>query len=197
MNDTNETTYLDRAQAMNEDARDELKKILATENAVFISDVETVKARTISAVNRALKMGDAIKEFTGHKKLALAEYNQFALAINDAPINFAKECLSIREANESVITTYEQAYPIFEHLLIQYELLPKPAHGEQKKHPHEPVLDYIGTVIKADAESVDLLEDHPMEKWERFQISSFANNSKRIHDLHELAERLLSERGEA
>ena len=197
MTTTDTTTYTDRAEAMNLEAREAIKKILTAENTGFRADVEIVKARTISAVNRAIKMGDAIQEYTGHTKLLPVEYNQLALAINEAPIDFAKECVSIRQANDDPVTTYEQAAPIFEHLLIQYELLPKPAHGEQQKHQHDPVVDYIGSVITADAESVEVLEENPMEKWERHLILSFANNSKRLHDLHELAMKLLKERGEA
>lgn len=188
------TEYIDRATAMNLEARDELKKTLTKENAFFVSDVEMVKARTISAVNRAIKMGDAMQEYTGHTKLLPAEYGQFALAINDAPIAFAKECVSIRQGNDEPVTTYAQAAPIFERLLVQYELLPKEGHGEQTKHPHEPIMDFIKSVSTADAESVELLEEHPMETWERFNVVGFFNNSKRTHDLHELAGRILKEK---
>jgi hypothetical protein len=188
------TEYIDRATAMNLEARDELKKTLTKENAFFVSDVEMVKARTISAVNRAIKMGDAMQEYTGHTKLLPAEYGQFALAINDAPIAFAKECVSIRQGNDEPVTTYAQAAPIFERLLVQYELLPKEGHGEQTKHPHEPIMDFIKSVSIADAESVELLEEHPMETWERFNVVGFFNNSKRTHDLHELAGRILKEK---
>jgi hypothetical protein len=65
----------------------------------------------------------------------------------------------------------------------------------QQKHPKEPILDYINCVVKADAESVEVLEENPMEKWESFYLSSFVSNSKRIHDLHEKATRLLLEKG--
>ena len=192
-----EPEYIDSAKAMNMDAQEALKKTLTVEKQGFSADVELVKAHTISAVNRAVKIGDAMQEFTGHKKLLSGEYNQFALALEDAPISFAKACISLRENNESGITTYEQAAPIFEHLLVQYELMPKTGHGEQTKHPHEPVLDFISSVITADTESVELLEDNPMEKWQPFQLTSFFNNSKRIHDLHELAGRLMGEKVEA
>ena len=188
------TEYIDRATAMNLEARDELKKTLTKENSFFVSDVEMVKARTISAVNRAIKMGDAMQEYTGHTKLLPAEYGQFALAINDAPIAFAKECVSVRQGNDEPVTTYAQAAPIFERLLVQYELLPKEGHGEQTKHPHEPIMEYLKSVSAADAESVELLEEHPMKDWERFNIVGFFNNSKRIHDLHELAGRILKEK---
>ena len=188
------TEYIDRATAMNLEARDELKKTLTKENAFFVSDVEMVKARTNSAVNRAIKMGDAMQEYTGHTKLLPAEYGQFALAINDAPIAFAKECVSVRQGNDAPVTTYAQAAPIFERLLVQYELLPKEGHGEQTKHPHEPIMEYLKSVSAADAESVELLEEHPMKDWERFNIVGFFNNSKRIHDLHELAGRILKEK---
>ena len=191
-----EPEYINRAAAMNMDAQEALKKTLTREKQGFSADVELVKAHTISAVNRAVKIGDAMQEFTGHKKLLSGEYNQVALALEDAPIAFAKACISLRESNETGITTYEQAAPIFEHLLVQYELLPKTGHGEQTKHPHEPVMDYLNSVSAADAESVELLEEHPMEKWDRFNVVAFYNNSKRIHDLHELAGSLIKEKGE-
>jgi len=191
------TEYIDRAAAMNMEAREELKKTLTKEKIGFDADVEMIKARTISAVNRAFKMGDSIQEFTGHTKLLPAAYGQFALAINDAPIAFAKECVSVRQGNDEPVTTYAQAAPIFERLLVQYELLPKTGHGNQTKHPHEPIMDYLKTVITADAESVELLEEFPMEKWARFNVVGFFNNSKRIHDLHELAGRILKEKVEA
>jgi len=193
---TNEPEYIDRAAAMTADAREANKEILKDEFMGFRSDVELVKTKTIAAVNRAIKMGDTIQEFTGHKKLLPAEYGQFALAINDAPLDFAKECVSLCEKNQTPITTYEQAAPIFEHLLVQYELLPKPGHGEQTKHPHEPVLDYISAVINVDAESVELLEENPMDKWEPFQRASFYNNSKRILDLHEEVGKTMKAKGE-
>jgi hypothetical protein len=188
------TEYIDRATAMNMDAKAELKKRLTQKNVIFISKVEMVKAGTIAAVNLAIGMGDDIQEYTGHTKLLPAEYGQFSLAINDAPIAFAKDCVSLRQGNDEPVTTYAQAAPIFERLLVQYELLPKEGHGEQTKHPHEPIMDYINSVSAADAESVELLEEHPMEKWERFNVVAFHNNSKRTHDLHELAGRILKEK---
>lgn len=191
MSEAIELEYIDRATAMNMDAREELKKFLTKENPLFVCDVEMVKARTISAVNRAIKMGDAMQEYTGKKKISLAEYNQFSLAINDAPIAFAKECVSLRQANASAVTSYAIAAPIFIRLIVQYEFLPKTGHDEQTKHPHEPILDWISSVITADAESVELFEEYPMAVWEKYQIVSFANNSKRIHDSHDEAIRLL------
>lgn len=188
--------YIDRSTAMNMAARLAAKEVLEKEFQGFRDDVELVKTRTIAAVNRAFRMGDTIQEFTGHKKLLPVEYGQFSLAIGDAPIAFAKECVSVRQNNEEPIKTYEQAAPIFERLMEQFELLPKGSHGEQTKHPHEPVMDYLKTVVTADAESVELLEEFPMEKWERFNIVAFYNNSKRIHDLHEMAGKILNEKGE-
>lgn len=185
------TEYIDRANAMNVAAREELKRKLTTGKIGFDDDVAIIKERTVAAVNRAIIIGDNIQEFTGHKKLLQSEYGQLALAVSDAPINFAKFCVSLREANDGPVTSYEVAAPIFERLLVQYELLPKPAHGEQTKHPHEPIVDFISSVIDADTESVELLEENPMEKWQQFQIVTFANNSKRIHDLHELAIKLM------
>jgi hypothetical protein len=188
--------YIDRSTAMNMAARIAAKEVLEKEFQGFRSEVFLVKTRTIAAVNRAYRMGDTIQEFTGHKKLALAEYGQFALAIGDAPIAFAKECISIRQNNDEPIKTYEQAAPIFKKLMEQFELLPKGSHGEQTKHPHEPVMEYLKTLVTADAESVELLEEFPMEKWARFNVVTFFNNSKRIHDLHELAGSLIKEKGE-
>ena len=195
-NTTEQPEYIDRSTAMNMAARIAAKEVLEKEFQGFRDDVDLVKTRTIAAVNRAFRMGDTIQEITGHKKLLPAEYGQFALAIGDAPIAFSKECVSVRQNNEEPIKTYEQAAPIFEKLMEQFELLPKGSHGEQTKHPHEPVMDYLKTVVTADAESVELLEEHPMEKWPRFNIVTFFNNSKRIHDLHEQAGNLLKEKGE-
>jgi len=187
MNDTTIETYTDRAHAMKQEAAQAALKELTKKFALFKEAVANGRESTVEAVNLARDMGDTIWEITGHEKLLPAEFNQLALALPDAGLAFAKECLSVRRQLDKPVTDYNAARPLWDKLLIQLDLIPKPARGEQKLHSKEHVEMFLASVIRINNESARLIKTDPIEQWPSFYRQKFINDAKPIHDLYEQA----------
>ena len=73
-------------------------------------------------------------------------------------------------------------------LLVQAALLEVPGRsGPQQRHLHEPVKDFLSTVIKAKSSWVALEKEMPIEQWEEFYRESFLREILPLHDLYERA----------
>ena len=186
-------TYEDRAQVLKKEARVASVKILTSQYKSFREMVDVGQQSVIDAVNLARTMGDTIWEITGHENLIPAEFNQLALALPDAGLNFAKECLAIRRKFDNPVTDYAEARAVWDRLIVQLELLPKPKRGEENLHPKEPVETFLAAVINIKNESARLIKTQPIESWPSFYRQSFIREAKPIHDLYDVA--ILQEKG--
>jgi len=177
-------TYQDRAQVMRSDAQREGIEQLKSQFAKFRKVVTDSRQSVVDAVNLARTMGDTIWEITGHEKLLPAEFNQLALALPDAGLAFAKECLSVRHLLDAPVTSYEAARPILDKLMVQLELLPKPGRGAEQSHLKEPVEDFLASVIRIKNESARLIKTKPIAEWPSFYRQSFVREVRPLHDLY-------------
>ena len=179
--------YTDRAQVMKNEAREAAIQLLKDQFAEFRKTVKLGQISVVQAVNMARTMGDTIWEITGHEKLLPAEFNQLALALPDAGLAFAKECLSIRRQLDEPLKDYERALPLWNKLLTQLELIPAGARDGEKQHQREPIEDFLNGVIRMKNESVKLFKTTPIDQWPSFYRQTFIREAQPIHDLYEQA----------
>lgn len=192
-----EPTYDERAQQMTAQQREELKSVLAEKARELQQLVATEKFTALRGVNLAREIGAQIELFTGHEKLALSDFSPIAPALSlapgqDATLEFAKTCLALHRKFKEPVTDFRVARNEWDTVLVQIDLLPKPMRGTAAESGfHEPVKEYIGSVIKVDKAALALLKDHPFEKWPRFYVEQFYKESKHIKELHDQAAKKL------
>lgn len=184
---SNETTYPEIVKTMSAEAKKAALIELTEKFKSFTSIVEDSKTSAIDAVNLAREMGDTIIEYTGHQKLSISEFNQLALALPNASLDLAKECVSIRHTYNEPITEYAKAKPVFDKLVVQLELIPKSERGEQKRHDKEDMHMLLSRVMKCKAELTAATKNNPIGKWPDFYRKTFLAEAKFIHDIYEEA----------
>lgn len=181
--------YTEKASAMQHEARNAAIQLLRDQFTEFKKTVKLGQISVVQSVNMARAMGDTIWEITGHQKLLPAEFNQLALALPDAGLAFAKECLSIRRQLDEPVKDYDEAKPIWEKLLTQLELI-STDERKQVAHHKEPIEDFLQKVIRIKTESIRLFQTEPIEKWPSFYRQTFIREAQPIHDLYEQALKL-------
>ena len=190
-------TYQDRAAVMSAQEREVIKAEAATAYAELRGVEKREKELNaqlelipVDGVNAARKIGRLIELFIQHDKLQLVQYNSLAVALADAPFNFAKECLSAYKKFEQPVQTADEAKETWVKIKRQLELLPKSGHGKQRGHPEETILDFIGVVIRTAADALDTQNKMPMESWPDFQRNQFEKEGQVIHDMVDKAKEI-------
>lgn len=195
-----ETDYADHSRGMtaakNVEVLTELARLSVALKALADRDVSMKEEQCrlqLEGVNLARDIGRQLELFTGHQKLLPAEYNALAPSLTDAPLEFAKKCLALHQKYPVPVENFEVAVTEWRDLMVQLELLPKPARLEaQTAHVSEPIKDFFGTVGRVRGELLELEKKLPLEKWERFNLQSLIGYTQDFHDLHERAQKLVA-----
>ena len=193
--------YTERAEAMRGQEREALKVVLTEKFGRFLERVSDEHVATLEAFNLCREMGAQIELFTGHEKLLPDEFNfiQPALSANlptvaggevkDAPIDFARGCLAAHQKFPEPVTNYAVAEQELERLLVQLQLIPKPAREKAEGEPPAtaPVLNFLADTIKMAQSAVDIGKQLPIEKWEQFNRKSLITQGRPFYELYRRA----------
>lgn len=142
------------------------------------------KKNVVDAVNQARAVGDTVWSIIGHEKLLPREFDQFALDLPGVGIGFLKECLVVRRMLDEEISDYKKARPIYERLMVQLELIPTPSREGETRREHEPIEDFLASVIRIKNESARVLKEKPIDKWPTFYRETFLREVRPLHDLY-------------
>ena len=136
MNTDTNLTYPERGAALTAQQRTELDNMFVHKCRELKILMETSRFSAVSGVNVAREIGLQIELFTGTQKLSPAAYEKTALAqLPDVTLEFAKECLAAHHRFPEPVTTYQQAAPVWDRLLIQAALLEVAGRsGPQQRH---------------------------------------------------------------
>ena len=181
------TDYAERAAMMTAEERTAIIAVVSDKFKQLRDLAEQQKIIPVDGVNAAREIGRQIELFTQHDKLQQIQFNSLAVALPDASITFAKECLSLFRKFPEPVKDFAEAEESWKRIMVQLDLLPKSAREKQRAHPEEPIMDFLGVVIRATAEAVDLEKKLPLEEWPDFQRDSFEKQSQPIRDMHEKA----------
>jgi hypothetical protein len=191
------TTYPERAAQMTAEQQAAVKAEFAAKFAELRQLAATDEFTTLRAANVGREIGAQIELFTGHERLLPAEFSRLIDAdtgrpelpvLRDASLEFARECLTAHKKYPAPITDYETAKVVWESLLVQMELLPKPQRGTaQASVAGDPVKDYLPSVIKFAQSSAALLKQNPIEQWPDYYVTTFLRESRPFHELYEKA----------
>jgi len=125
--------------------------------------------------------GDAAPPYQGK---ALEKVGSGAPGLASPSVAFAQACLSLRQLHASAPSSYVLARPIFEALLVQLELFPKPERGEQQAHGREPLADFLTEASRLATHTARLLEEIPVASWPEHYRVSFLRQTKPVVEIY-------------
>lgn len=183
-----EGNYEERSQVMNAEQREAVMGELRDKFAELQRLAATDKFTSLRGVNVAREIGAQIELFTGHEKLLPAEFEPLSVALKDAPLEFAKKCLALHQKFPQEVDNHAIARAEWEQLMVQLELLPKPARESgDGGQPDEPIKDCLSTVIKMNQELVKLSKENDISKWPPFLRQTFLKQGKPYFEIYQQA----------